>query len=428
MRTPPLLDSPASGSDISPREKTATTGGSLDILSCGMGLPDTDLPLLREAEHLFGSRALLACCSGLSAEKHIISAKAAQDAAEALRLVRSGRRVVALASGDALYHGFGGTIAALPETAGLPIRFHPGITAFQALFHRLGLVWNDARLFSAHWHMPPLREIAESPLAVVYGGSRFPAHLLAGLTAAFHPSFAKRRGVLAERLGGPEERIIHGTLEELATVTTGPTSILLLLPTELPAPVLGLGLPEETYQKENNLITASDVRAVILARLRLPAWGVLWDLGAGSGSVGLEAATLRPRLHVFGVERKPERCAMIEANKRTLGITNYTLHAGELPEILAFLPSPDRIFVGGGGNALAAVLSAAHAALRPGGLLLASSVTLESFRTLMEWTPECRTGLCSLDIANEQPLAGDHRHLKAQNRIHLFTFAKANLP
>lgn len=85
------------------------------------------------------------------------------------------------------------------------------------------------------------------------------------------------------------------------------------------------------------------MRAVILARLRLPAWGVLWDLGAGSGSVGLEAATLRPRLHVFGVERKPERCAMIEANKRTLGITNYTLHAGELPEILAFLPPPDRI-------------------------------------------------------------------------------------
>ncbi len=400
--------------------------GSLDILSCGTDLPDITLPILKKADHLFGSRTLLAACSSLPAEKHVISAKASQEAVLALQLVRAGFRVAVLASGDALYHGMGGTIAALPEAAEVSIRFHPGITAFQALFHRLGIAWDNARLFSAHWQTPPLREMAEAPLSVVYGGSRFPAHVLAKLIVNFHPPFARRPGVLAERIGTTDERIVSGTLEELASVPAGPTSILLLLPTELLPPVLGLGLPEQVYLKENHLITASDVRAVILARLKLPSWGVLWDLGAGSGSVGLEAAALRPGLQVFAVERKNERCGMIEANRQIMGVGNHTLLEGEMPDILASLPAPDRIFVGGGGNNLQKILAVAHAALRPGGLLLASSVTLDSFRILVEWAPQFRTDLCSLDIAVEQPLAGSHRYLKQQNRIHIFSFRSPN--
>ena len=93
----------------------------------------------------------------------------------------------------------------------------------------------------------------------------------------------------------------------------------------IPAPILTLGLPEEDYERENNLITASDVRAVILSRLRLPAWGTLWDIGAGSGSVGLEAAGLRPNLNVVGIERKPERGAIIKRNRARLGVSNYKM-------------------------------------------------------------------------------------------------------
>ncbi len=398
--------------------------GTLDIISCGISPPDTNLPLLQQAEHVFGSRRLLAYCSDLTATLHRISANAAQDAVEVLQLVRKGYRVVALATGDALYYGFGATIVARPEAEGLSIRFHPGITAFQALFHRLGLPWEKAALFSAHWHAPPLREMAEASLAVVYGGSHFPAHQIAQLLITFHPAFAQRKGVLAELLGAVEERVIPGTLEELAHTVTGPTSILLLLPTDIPPPILGLGLPDTAYQKENHLITAPDVRAVILARLRLPAWGVLWDLGAGSGSVGLEAAALRPGISVFAVERNPRRCDLILVNKKAMGVVNHILQKGEMPEALAALPRPDRVFVGGGGSALKDILSAAYAALRPGGLLLTSCITLESFRILMDWKPQYRVGLCSVDIAAEQILAGRYHSLKAQNRIHLFTFAK----
>lgn len=194
-----------------------------------------------------------------------------------------------LASGDALYHGFGGTLSGMAHPDDT-IVYHPGITAFQALFHRLGLPWQDARLFSAHsGEALPARAIAEAPLSVAYAGSRYPAHAIAQAVLKLHPASAGRSAVIAERLGSAEERLFSGPLADLARTECGPTSILLLLPNlwhcvphtvariahdtrpdsgihgdspishSIPAPILTLGLPEEDYERENNLITASDV-------------------------------------------------------------------------------------------------------------------------------------------------------------------------
>ena len=338
---------------------TDTEAGRIDVVSCGVGFPkDAEtLGLIGGADVVFGSRALLGACPVEARLTRIIGAKAREDAADALALCRAGRHVVVLASGDALYHGFGGTLSGMarPDDA---IVHHPGITAFQALFHRLGLPWQDARLFSAHsGEALPARAIAEAPLSVAYAGSRYPAHAIAQAVLKLHPASAERAAVIAERLGSPKERLFSGPLADLARTECGPTSILLLLPNHwacaphsvarfaldarpdpredaptarsIPAPILTLGLPEEDYERENNLITASDVRAVILSQLRLPAWGTLWDIGAGSGSVGLEAAGLRPNLNVVGIERKPERGAIIERNRARMGIPNYTLHIGD---------------------------------------------------------------------------------------------------
>ena len=406
--------------------------GRNDVVSCGIGFPEDaeTLGLIGRADVVYGSRALLAACPVEARLTRIIGAKAREDAADALTLCRAGRHVVVLASGDALYHGFGGTLSGMahPDDA---IVYHPGITAFQALFHRLGLPWQDARLFSAHsGEALPARAIAEAPLSVAYAGSRYPAHAIAQAVLKLHPSSAGRAAVIAERLGSTEERLFSGPLADLARTECGPTSIL-------------LGLPEEDYERENNLITASDVRAVILSRLRLPAWGTLWDIGAGSGSVGLEAAGLRPNLNVVGIERKPERGAIIERNRARLGVSNYTLHIGDALELIhassadnllsspysgtpppSLLPPPDRVFIGGGGRGLPELLEACMERLAPGGIMAASAVTLESFHALSAWSPERRTGLCSLNIAHEQPIAGTSHHLKQQNTIYLFTFQK----
>lgn len=400
------------------------------VHSCGIDDPAAD-PRLRhaaeQADLVYGSTRLLAALN-LPEDKTIpLGADARSKAAEALDAAASGKNILILASGDALYHGIGGTVLSL-NTQNIPITCIPGTTAFQALFHRLALPWDDARHFSAHnEENVPLLEILSCPLAVIYGGTRRTAAELARACTAILPACAERPAILAENLGTAAERIIRGPLAALAGETASPTSILLLLPADSAAasPILPLGLDNQTYSKENNLITQEDVRAVILSRLRLPAWGILWDIGAGSGSIGLEAAALRPGLHVYGLEKNANRLADIRRNRETLTAARYTPVCGTAPDDLDKLPDPDRIFIGGGGRELATILDACIARLRPGGILAASAVTLEAEHILHNWRPELRIGAASIDIATASPIAGQYTHYKPLHRIYIHTFAQA---
>lgn len=402
----------------------------LTVFSCGIGPLHPSQALLdklAEAQSLYASAALLKECPPCNARRIPIGRNAREQAREALEEARQGGNVVVLASGDALFHGMGGTLQSL-ACDGDRLEFIPAPTAFQALFHRLGMPWDRARCFSAHsTEEIPWGDILAQPLPVLYGGHPFTACRLAGAAIQFHPPAAERSAVAAECLGTPGERILKGTLAELAREECAPTSMLLLLPDERSgaAPILPLGLPADFYEKENNLITAEEVRAVILSKLRLPAWGVLWDVGAGSGSIGLEAAALRPGLSVYGLERQESRLELIRRNCRKLGCVNYACMQGEAPEALAALPAPDRVFLGGGGAALESILQACFDALNPGGLLAASAVTTESEHLLYGWNAAARTGMFSLDIASESPIAGTYHHLRHGNRITLFTYSRA---
>lgn len=402
----------------------------LTVFSCGIGPLHPSpalLDKLAEAQSLYASAALLKECPSCNARRIPIGKNAREQAQEALEEARQGKNVVVLASGDALFHGMGGTLQSLACDEDR-LEFIPAPTAFQALFHRLGMPWDRARCFSAHsTEEVPWGDILAQPLPVLYGGHPLTACRLAGEAVQFHPPAAERSAVAAECLGTPGERILKGTLTELARKECAPTSVLLLLPDERSgaAPILPLGLPADFYEKENNLITAEEVRAVILSKLRLPAWGVLWDVGAGSGSIGLEAAALRPGLSVYGLERQDSRLELIRRNSRKLGCVNYACMQGEAPEALAALPAPDRVFIGGGGGALESILQACFDALNPGGLLAASAVTTESEHLLYGWNAAARTGMFSLDIASESSIAGTYHHLRHGNRITLFTYSRA---
>lgn len=405
----------------------------IHIISCGIDFPkDTELlNLISEADVVFGSRTLIEHSPIALAKTRSIAKHPRDDARTILGLCRMGQRVVVLASGDALYNGFGGTLARIARDSNMEqcLRFHAGTTAFQQLFHKLGMAWQEAQLFSVHGgDALPLRTFHETPFSVIYAGSRHTAADIAKALCAFHSSAASRQAILAQSLGTENESIEQGTLVELAERPCVATSILVLLPypitatSSLPLP---LGLPEDFYVRENNLITASDSRAIILSRLRLPASGLLWDVGAGSGSVGLEAAALRPSLTVVGIERKEERGTMIEANRKQLGITNYKHIIGEaLTTIDALADTPDRIFIGGGGRDLAAILDRCMERLAPQGLLIASAVTLESLQTLLLWRPDLRDDVTSIQIAKEHTLAGHYHHLRQQHILYVITYSK----
>jgi precorrin-6B C5,15-methyltransferase / cobalt-precorrin-6B C5,C15-methyltransferase len=280
-----------------------------------------------------------------------------------------GRRVCVLASGDP---GFFGIVRALGERLG-PDRLavHPAPSSVAMAFARLGLSWDDAVVVSAHGR----------PLEAAVAAARR-AGKAAILTSPDNPPEAVGKALRAagwgreaevavvSRIGDAAERVLRLDLDGLAGGSFDPMSVVIVQAThaEAQGPGLAWGLPEDEFAHRGGMITKSEVRAVALGKLALPAAGVLWDVGAGSGSVAIECARLAPGLDVVAIDRDPDQVARVQDNAAAHGVT-VTVVQGEAPEAFDRLPDPDRVFVGGGGLD---VLDAALARLRPGGVVVAN--------------------------------------------------------
>ena len=146
-------------------------------------------------------------------------------------------------------------------------------------------------------------------------------------------------------------------------------------------PRLHLGLPEAALVHQAGLITKAEVRAVVLAKLKLFPGQILWDVGGGAGSVGLEASLLIPGGKIFAVERHPERAAQIAANREKFGVDNLDIVCAPAPVCLAQLPDPHRVFVGGGGPEVGAIIQEAVRRLAPEGRIVVTAALLETLAT-----------------------------------------------
>jgi precorrin-6Y C5,15-methyltransferase (decarboxylating) CbiT subunit len=186
-----------------------------------------------------------------------------------------------------------------------------------------------------------------------------------------------------------------------------------------------LGLPDEFFARRGpspSLITKREVRAVALAHLGLQRQSVVWDVGTGSGSVGIEAALLASAGRVYGIDRHPEAIAVATANAHAHGAATYVACPGEAPAVLKGLPDPDAVFVGGSGGALTPILEVVAVRLRPGGRVV---VALATFEHLHEATA-CLTArglipaVTSLNVARSRPV-GALTRLEALNPVYLVT-------
>ena len=328
------------------------------------------------------------------------------DVLDALERERGG--VCVLASGDP---GFFGIVRVLAERFG-PDRLdvHPAPSSVSLAFARLGLPWDDAAVISAHGR--PLAEAARRAVrhakAAVLVAPDAPPEALGRELCALGPPH--RRAAVCTRLGEPDERVDVLTVEELAAGSFDPMSVVVLLDGDgvAEAPTLEWGRSEERFAARDGLVTKAEVRAVVLGKLALPPAGVVWDVGAGSGSVAIEIAALAPGVHVMAVERGGEDVRRIEANASAHGVTVDVVH-GEAPCALDALPEPDRAFVGGGGIA---VLDAVLARLSPDGRVVATFAALDRAAAAYQ-----RLGnLAEVSIARGRPLAGGVR-LQAENPV-----------
>lgn len=395
------------------------------ITVMGMGLSPRDLTafhwqLLDQADVLVGGGRHLGCFADLPAVQIPIQGDLTQLIHQIQGRMAAEQSVVVLASGDPLFYGIG---ALLMERLGRAnVRVLPNVSAAAAGFARLKLAWQDAAVVSLHGrfsHGELMAALQESDkIAVFTDPKQDPAWLARFLLECEAEGFCF---YVLEQLGMDGETVAEYALAEAANRSfCQPNMVILHRKSPSPAPIRpALGMAEDRFSHQQGLITKAEVRAVVLSKLRLDAPDLcLWDLGAGSGSVAVEAACFLRRGRIIAVERSPERIADIRANKRRFGLLNLEIVQAELPGGMEALPRPDRVFIGGGGRALPAILKRAADSLRPGGVLAVNTVVLESLQAARAGMNEC--GLAPETVQVQISRARDMPHgqrLQAENPV-----------
>ena len=416
----------------------------IDVIGTDAGapasLPAPQQTLLRAAAVIAAPQRLQAALQDWlgDAKPELLSSDDPRALVDSLQSRAADQAVVVLASGDPLWFGLGRILC--DRIGAERLRFHPAPTSLQLAFSRIGRPWQDADWVSLHGRDPEIlaSTLQKRPAALAVltdpnqGGAGTVQQMLrsSGLEASTDLW-------LCENLGHPDERVQLIAPDTALPTDLQPLLIALLIAREPAAPdphqLPLFGLDDGLYLQHSDhpgLMTKREVRIQLLAELALPPQGVLWDLGAGTGSVGLEALRLRPGLQLLAVERRAGGAQLIQRNAQRLGVSPAAVLEADATTVLnGGLPSqlsqPDRVLLGGGGAQRERLLQEVLTRLRCGGVVvipLASIEALASVRPLLE-----NAGLAvrvqQLQAWRGQPL-GDGTRLAPMNPTLIVTGTK----
>jgi len=348
--------------------------------------------------------------------------------------LKAEQQVVVLATGDPLCHGIGSYL--VKKLGAERLNIIPQASSVQWACARFGVPWHHATICSVHsrdtgeWGAqrgmshglyPLFRACCQEETIVVFTSPQnSPARIARMLRAEGLDGCFDMR--VAESLLQPDEQLIEGlSCAELATRHYADLNMVLLLrTTPLPA-VARFGLADESFvqrKPDKGLITKCEVRAVSLAMMKLQPQHTVWDIGAGSGAVGLEAARLCPDGWVYAIEKNSADIAIAEQNQQRMGVHHYTLVHGKAPDGLETWPDPDAVFVGGSGGELATLIPMIVSRLKAGGHLVMNFVTIENLATAtatLETLP-VQWRVTQMQISRSKPILHMHR-MAAENPV-----------
>jgi precorrin-6B C5,15-methyltransferase / cobalt-precorrin-6B C5,C15-methyltransferase len=357
--------------------------------------------------------------------------------------------IVLLGSGDPMFHGIGRRV--ITRYGSKEVEIIPDLSAIQVAFSRIGETWDDAFLMSLHGGLIPGKGVktytlddlpallaAHRKIAILTDGKNNPTAIARTFCAI--PGHPPMKIFVCEKLGyGLAETVTAGTPGEIARKTYADPNVVVLLmdrpeagrpglPPEAGMPssdsVLCFGLTEEEIIHSRGLITKDEVRAVTLHRLRLPEKGVLWDIGAGSGSVSIEAARLSSGLKVYAIDRDEEQASHVESNKERFNASNIEIVRGEAPDVLGVLPGPDRVCIGGSRGRLSAIIDVVSRRMNR-GIVVINAVTLETVNEAIGLldTNGFRVEASQISVSRLKELGG-RRHMAALNPVFVISGEK----
>ncbi len=397
----------------------------------GMGLSPEDLTakhlkIIKNADVLVGGKRHLEYFKDYSADKKEIS----KDLKGVIRYIKSkmGREnVVVLASGDPLFFGIG---SLLIESLGAKnVMIYPNISTVAAAFSRIKEPWNDVSVVSLHGRDSE-RELfnrldRNESVAVYTDSQKNPAWLAGRL---LEKGIKDIKMCIFEQLGTESERFDWYEPGQAADMNFSQPNLIVLKRRSFQPEghkELHLGMPDYRYEYQKGLITKSEIRAITISRLCLSTDHILWDLGAGSGSISIEASLYIKKGKIFSVEQNKDRLNNIKANKKRFNVKNLEVVQTVLPNGLEDLPEPDRIFIGGGGRSLVKIIDKASEYLKPDGVMVINTIILSNVEAALKTLKNkgFKTDIVLVQIHRGQDMPWGER-LEALNPVWIISAVK----
>ena len=295
------------------------------------------------------------------------------------------RKIVVLASGDPLFYGTARYVCAKLGKDRFDVV--PHVSSMQLAFARVKESWEEA--FLANLSGQSIERVVDrvrgSDTVGLFTSEQWPAAAVA--RALLDEGIDQFQAYVCENLGSPDERVTQGSLADIAKESFGPLNVMILVRKARAAAKPGqagtrlFGNPDECFlqsRPKRGLLTPAEVRSMALAEMSLTPTSVVWDVGAGSGSVGLEAARIARQGSVHAIEMDPDDHQLIRENAQLFGVANLNPVLGRAPEAWEALPAPDAIYVGGSGREAAMLVERAWERLKPGGRLVTACNSIEN--------------------------------------------------
>ncbi len=360
---------------------------------------------IEQADLLVGGKRHLAFFPEYSGEKVTIQG-GLSSILERIKQASADRQVVVLASGDPFFYGIGGHL--VKKLGRDRVEVHPHLSSLQLAAARMGENWQKAKIESLHGRSLHglIQRITGEELIILLTDQHNTPRRIAQYLLDYRMN--EYEAFVAENLGSKEERCTWWTLSELAQATCSPLNIL-ILKQKADSPKWPLGISDQEFAQrkpDKGLITKKEIRVVSLAELRIKPTSIVWDIGAGSGSVSVEATKLAPYGQVYAIEQNEHDLANIYQNQRKFR-TEFTVVHSKAPEKLDTLPDPDAIFIGGSGGKLKEILQVCCQRLRPQGRIVINAATFETMQTAQSFLKEkgFEVATTFIQVARSKPIA-----------------------
>ena len=375
----------------------------IEVVGIGLdgwvGLTTKVQEIIKQATILIGSSRHLSYFESHPAQRIILN-NLQQNLDDIAQLINTESRIVILTSGDPLFFGLGRLL--LEKFPQEKLNFYPHVSSIQLAFNKVKIPWQDAKIISLHGRngdeFSKALKQGTDKIAILTDSNYHPAaiaQIYLSLDIPVNYSF-----FVCENLGDSTEKITRFSGTEVAELAKleqdsfAALNLVILIRESLgkdpeyyqKLPLLGI--PDAafcSFRDRPSLITKKEVRAVILGQLALQPNQIVWDIGAGTGSVSIEIARLCPSSTIFAVEKTAIGVSLIEKNYQNFQVQNISVISGKAPENLNGLPAPNRIFIGGSGGDLTFILDTCREKLLPQGIIVIALATIENFHEALDW-------------------------------------------